>query len=50
MQLDPLNGLIRNWSEIDADEQEFLDLLATYGDGYFDMSLFNIEEKTVDNN
>lgn len=26
----------RQWSDIDSDEQEFLDYLQTFGDGFFD--------------
>lgn len=34
-----------DWSEIDADEQAFLDLLQTYGEGYVDMSIHQLIEK-----
>lgn len=28
--------LTRQWSDIDSDEQEFLDLLQTFGEGFID--------------
>lgn len=28
--------LTRDWSDIDSDEQEYLDYLQTFGDGFFD--------------
>lgn len=28
----------RNWEDIDADEQEYLDLLAQFGEGFVDLT------------
>jgi hypothetical protein len=28
----------RFWADVDLDEQEYLDLLATFGEGYFDFT------------
>lgn len=33
-----------DWSEIDSDEQAYLDLLQTYGEGYVDMSRHQLIE------
>ena len=35
-ETDELGLSPRDWSDIDSDEQEFLDYLQTFGDGYFD--------------
>ena len=28
----------RNWAEVDTDEQEYLDLLAQFGEGFVDLT------------
>lgn len=33
--------LVIPWSEVDTDEQEYLDRLWSFGEGYFDMSNFD---------
>lgn len=30
----------RMWADVDLDEQEYLDRLASFGEGYFDLSTF----------
>lgn len=44
-ELDPIaeaiGKVIRDWSEVDVDEQEYLDRLWSFGEGYFDMSNFD---------
>lgn len=35
-----IEDAIRDWSEVDTDEQEYLDRLWSFGEGYFDMSNF----------
>jgi hypothetical protein len=30
----------RNWLEVDIDEQDYLDRVASFGEGYFDLSTF----------
>lgn len=34
-------GNIIPWNEVDTDEQEYLDRLWSFGEGYFDMSNFD---------
>ena len=40
----PKNGEVtvieRFWAVLDLDEQEYLDRLASFGEGYFDLSMF----------
>ena len=32
--------MVREWIDVDADEQEFLERLANFGEGYYDFSTF----------
>lgn len=31
----------RFWFDVDVDEQEYLDRLASFGEGYFDLTIFS---------
>lgn len=33
--------VVRDWTEVDTDEQEYLDRLWSFGEGYFDMTNFD---------
>ena len=35
-----VEGTIRMWADVDSDEQEYLDRLATFGEGFHDLSRF----------
>lgn len=35
-----VEGTIRLWADVDLDEQEYLDRLATFGEGFHDLSRF----------
>ena len=35
-----VEGTLRSWAEVDLDEQEYLDRLATFGEGFHDLSRF----------
>lgn len=37
--LEKLDGMM---TDIDIDDQEFLDLIATFGEGFIDMSIFQM--------
>lgn len=34
----------RIWAEVDLDEQEYLDRLASFCEGYYDLSRFQVDE------
>jgi hypothetical protein len=36
-----VEGTKRLWMDVDIDEQDYLDRLATFGEGYFDFSAFH---------
>lgn len=36
----------RNWADVDLDEQEYLDRLASFGEGFYDLSRFHENGKT----
>lgn len=36
-----VKGTVRQWMDVDADEQEYLERLASFGEGYFDFSTFH---------
>jgi hypothetical protein len=33
-----VDGTLRSWADVDSDEQEYLDRLATFGEGFQDLS------------
>lgn len=33
---------IRTWADVDSDEQEYLDLLASFGEGFVDLTRLGI--------
>lgn len=35
---------LRVWADVDLDEQEYLDLLATFGEGFYDLTRFQERE------
>jgi hypothetical protein len=35
----------RTWSEVDTDEQEYLDRVSDFGEGYFDFSILEKNEE-----
>ena len=35
-----VEGTLRLWADVDLDEQEYLDRLATFGEGFHDFSRF----------
>lgn len=39
--LDKTKAIIREWVDVDVDEQEYLDRLSNFGEGYFDFSTFD---------
>ena len=50
----PENGEVtvieRFWAVLDLDEQEYLDRLASFGEGYFDLSMFLGDESSYNQN
>lgn len=34
--------LIRSWADVDSDEQEYLDLLSSFGEGFVDLTRMGI--------
>jgi len=36
----------RTWADVDLDEQEYLDRLASFGEGFYDLSRFQENGKT----
>lgn len=36
-----VEGTLRLWADVDLDEQEYLDRLATFGEGFYDFTRFH---------
>jgi len=39
-------NITRTWADVDLDEQEYLDRLASFGEGFYDLSQFLENGKT----
>lgn len=38
------------WEDIDADEQEFLDRISNFGEGYYDLSVYEEHNEKIKEN
>jgi len=36
-----VGNALRTWADVDLDEQEYLDRLASFGEGFYDLSRFH---------
>lgn len=40
-----VGNTLRIWADVDLDEQEYLDRLASFGEGFYDFSMFQEAEQ-----